>query len=98
MLVSSRGIGGIETCDIVVDGSGNAVDCSSWGNFFNSACWNPLAPCASTNSTVGQPATVDNSLSQLGGTVASVVEGNATIGGVSVLLIVGVVAAILILR
>ena len=33
MLVSSRGIGGIETCDLVVDGSGNAVDCSSWEIF-----------------------------------------------------------------
>ena len=70
-----RGLGGIVTCDMVVDGSGNAVDCSLWSNIFNTACWNPVSPCAAAGSVDGQPAVVDNSLSQLGATAAGAIEG-----------------------
>jgi hypothetical protein len=96
MIVNS-GLGGIITCDVVVDSNGNAVDCSSLGNFFNGACWNPLAPCASSNSTLGQPAQTDNSLSQLGPVVAGLVE---TPGATSTYFLIGVaiIAAILIFR
>jgi len=73
-VINSMGLSGIQTCDLVVDSTGAAVDCSLWSNFFSGACWNPLAPCASAGSTPGQAATVDPSLSQLGPVVSSVVE------------------------
>lgn len=69
-----RGIGGIQTCDMVVDGNGNAVDCSSVLNLFNSSCWNPLAPCAASGAVDGQPTTIDCSKSQLGTVGCTVLE------------------------
>jgi hypothetical protein len=73
-VINSMGFAGIQTCDMVVDSTGTAVDCSLWSNFFSGACWNPLAPCAAIGAVSGQAATVDQSLSQLGPVVASVVE------------------------
>ena len=67
-------LGGIVTCDMVVNSSGNAVDCSKWSNLFNGACWNPLSPCAAAGSVDGQPTQADMSQSQLGTVVASVTE------------------------
>jgi hypothetical protein len=96
MIVDS-GLGGIITCDTVVDSDGNAVDCSAFSGLFNSACWTPIAPCAAAGSVVGQPATVDNSLSQLGPVVAGLIE---TPGATSTYILIGVaiIAAILIFR
>lgn len=96
MIVSANGLGGIVTCDLVVDSTGIAVDCSQWSSLFNGACWNPLAPCAQQNSTPGQPATVDNSLSQLGPVGAWFLEtdpngGNTFLGiGSTIWLIAGI--------
>jgi len=73
-LINSMGVSGIQTCDLVVDSGGTAVDCSLLSNFFTGACWNPLAPCASAGSVPGQAATVDSSLSQLGPVLSTVVE------------------------
>lgn len=81
MIVSSKGLRGINTCDMVVDGNGTAVDCSLWSNILTLACWNPISPCASSGSVAGSPTTVDNSLSQLGTTAASIVEGGGAAGG-----------------
>lgn len=75
-VINSMGLAGIQTCDLVVDSTGTAVDCSLWSNFFSGACWNPLAPCAATGSVADQPAVVDPSLSQLGPVVSSVVESS----------------------
>lgn len=73
-LAGLRGLRGIQTCDMVVDGNGNAVDCSSVLNIFNSACWNPLAPCAAAGAVDGQPTTIDCSKSQLGTVGCTVLE------------------------
>ena len=77
-VINSMGLGGVQTCDLVVDSTGTAVDCSLWSNFFSGACWNPLAPCATLASVPGQAATVDSSLSQLGTVVSSIVETDPT--------------------
>ena len=71
------GLGGVQTCDVVLDGNGNAVDCSQWSNLFTLACWNPMAPCAATGSTTGAPATVDCSQSQLGTFLCELFEAPA---------------------
>jgi hypothetical protein len=70
---NSMGLAGVQTCDMVVDSSGTAVDCSSIWNFFHGACWNPLAPCAASGAVSGQPSVIDPSLSQLG-PLSSVLE------------------------
>lgn len=81
-MIANSGMSGIQTCDVVVDGNNNAVDCSLWSNFFHAACWNPLAPCAATGSTNGEPASIDNSLSQLGPVGGAVLEGNSSFLGI----------------
>jgi len=73
-VINSMGLAGIQTCDLVVDSAGTAVDCSLWSNFFTGACWNPLAPCAAGGSAPGAAAPSDPSLSQLGPVISSVVE------------------------
>ena len=76
MMLGLQGLSGVTTCDMVVNAAGNAVDCSSFWNIFQSACWNSLSPCAAPGSVNGQPAQVDNSQSQLGSTVASILESS----------------------
>jgi hypothetical protein len=61
----------------VLDGNGNAVDCSQWSNLFTLACWTPTAPCAAAGSTPGAPATVDCSQSQLGTFLCELLEAPA---------------------
>lgn len=81
MIVSSKGLRGINTCDMVVDGNGNAIDCSSIWNLTTLACWNPISPCAASGSVAGSPATIDNSLSQLGPIAAGILEGGGAGSG-----------------
>lgn len=82
---SLAGLRGIQTCDMVVDGNGNAVDCSSFLNILNASCWNPLAPCAASGAVDGQPTTIDCSKSQLGTVGCAVTEQQASgAGGSSV--------------
>jgi len=102
---SLSGLRGIQTCDVVVDGNGNAVDCSLWSNFFHLACWNPAAPCAATGATDGQPATIDCSKSQLGTVGCDLLEQQGSgAGGSSIpwtmiaLTGAAVIAGLLILR
>lgn len=76
-----RGMGGIQTCDMVVDGNGIAVDCGSVWNILHSACWNPLAPCAATGAVDGQPTTIDCSKSQLGTVGCTALEQQGTGAG-----------------
>jgi hypothetical protein len=83
-LAGLRGLGGFNTCDMVVDGNGNGVDCSSWSNIFSLACWNPLSPCAADGCVDGQPCTVDCSKSQLGTIGCNLAEAGGAAGGWSV--------------
>lgn len=73
MVINSGGLGTMYK----VDSTGAIIDCDSWSNFFQSACWNPAAATVQatqttvtnsdgSTSTVLQPATVADTLASPG--------------------------------